>query len=51
MADEVLAQIDENVKKNKVMPTWGAPRFPVWLFAHTVEILRSYGFRSRVKMF
>lgn len=45
MADDVLTQIDERVKKNKVMLYMkGTPEFPQCGFsAHTVEILRSYG--------
>ena len=46
MADEVLTQIDEKVKNNKVMLYMkGTTDFPQCGFsAHTVEILRSYGF-------
>ncbi len=46
MADEVLAKIDEKVKNSKVMLYMkGTPDFPQCGFsAHTVEILRSYGF-------
>ena len=45
MADEVLTNIDEKVKNNKVMLYMkGTPDFPQCGFsAHTVEILRSYG--------
>src|SRR5262245_29026555 len=45
MADEVLTQIDEKVKNNKVMLYMkGTPEFPQCGFsAHTVEILKSYG--------
>ena len=45
MADDVLTQIDEKVKKNKVMLYMkGTPEFPQCGFsAHTVEILKSYG--------
>ena len=45
MADEILTQIDEKVKKNKVMLYIKAtPDFPQCGFsAHTVEILKSYG--------
>ena len=45
MADEVLTQIDEKVKQNKVMLFMkGTPEFPQCCFsAHTVEILKSYG--------
>ena len=45
MADEILTQIDEKVKKNKVMLYMkGTPDFPQCGFsAHTVEILKSYG--------
>ena len=46
MADDVLAQIDEKVKKNKVMLYMkGTPQFPQCGFsAHTIEILQSYGY-------
>ncbi len=46
MADDVLAKIDEKVKNSKVMLYMkGTPDFPQCGFsAHTVEILRSYGF-------
>ena len=46
MAEEVLRKIDETVKKNKVMLYMkGTPDFPQCGFsAHTVEILKSYGF-------
>jgi len=46
MADDALAQIDEQVKKNKVMLYMkGNPQFPQCGFsAHTVEILQSYGY-------
>ncbi|HXG52332.1 MAG TPA: Grx4 family monothiol glutaredoxin [candidate division Zixibacteria bacterium] len=46
MADDILNQIDEKVKKNKVMLYMkGSPDFPQCGFsAHTVEILRSYGY-------
>lgn len=46
MADDVLAKIDEQVKKNKVMLYMkGNPNFPQCGFsAHTVDILKSYGF-------
>jgi monothiol glutaredoxin len=45
MADEVLTQIDEKVKNNKVMLYMkGTTEFPQCGFsAHTVEILKSYG--------
>jgi Glutaredoxin len=45
MADEVLTQIEEKVKRNKVMLYMkGTPEFPQCGFsAHTVEILKSYG--------
>jgi monothiol glutaredoxin len=45
MADDVLAKIDEQIKKNKVMLYMkGNPDFPQCGFsAHTVEILRAYG--------
>ncbi len=44
MADDVLAKIDEKVKKNKIMLYMkGNPTFPQCGFsAHTVEILKSY---------
>lgn len=46
MADDVLAKIDEQVKKNNVIVYMkGNPDFPQCGFsAHTVEILRSYGY-------
>ncbi|MBI4529422.1 MAG: Grx4 family monothiol glutaredoxin [Deltaproteobacteria bacterium] len=46
MADDVLAKIDEKVKQSKVMLYMkGTPDFPQCGFsAHTVEILRSYGY-------
>ncbi len=46
MAEDVLAKIDEKVKKNKVVLYMkGTPDFPQCGFsAHTVEILRSYGY-------
>ncbi len=46
MADDVLSQIDEKVKNNKVMLYMkGTPDFPQCGFsAHTIEILKSYGF-------
>lgn len=46
MADDVLAAIDEQVKKNRIMLYMkGNPKFPQCGFsAHTVEILQSYGF-------
>ena len=46
MAEDVLTQIDDKVKKNKIMLYMkGTPDFPQCGFsAHTVEILRSYGF-------
>ena len=46
MADDVLSQIDAKVKNNKVMLYMkGTPDFPQCGFsAHTVEILKSYGF-------
>jgi monothiol glutaredoxin len=45
MAENVLNQIDEKVKKNKVVLYMkGTPEFPQCGFsAHTVEILKSYG--------
>jgi monothiol glutaredoxin len=45
MAEDVLAQIDQKVKTNKVMLYMkGTPEFPQCGFsAHTVEILKSYG--------
>ncbi|HEY7168146.1 MAG TPA: Grx4 family monothiol glutaredoxin [Candidatus Binatia bacterium] len=45
MADDVLKDIDEKVKKNKVMLYMkGTPDFPQCGFsAHTVDILKSYG--------
>lgn len=45
MADDVLARIDEKVRKNKVVLYMkGTPDFPQCGFsAHTVDILRSYG--------
>src|SRR5437016_6021598 len=45
MADDVLKQIDDKVKSNKVMLYMkGTPDFPQCGFsAHTVEIPRSYG--------
>ncbi len=45
MADEVLAMIDERVKKSKILLYMkGTPDSPQCGFsAHTVEILRSYG--------
>lgn len=46
MADDVLNKIEETVKNNKVMLYMkGTPDFPQCGFsAHTVEILKSYGF-------
>ncbi len=46
MADDVKAKIDEKVKKNKIMLYMkGTPDFPQCGFsAHTVEILKSYGY-------
>ncbi len=46
MADNVLASIDEHVKKNNVVLYMkGTPNFPQCGFsAHTIEILRSYGY-------
>jgi monothiol glutaredoxin len=46
MAEDVLSQIDSKVKNNKVMLFMkGTPEFPQCGFsAHTVEILKSYGF-------
>jgi monothiol glutaredoxin len=46
MAEDVMAQIDEKVKNNKVVLYMkGTPDFPQCGFsAHTVEILKSYGF-------
>lgn len=46
MAEDVLKKIDDTVKKNKVMLYMkGTPDFPQCGFsAHTVEILKSYGF-------
>lgn len=46
MADDVLAKIDEKVKKSKVMLYMkGTPQFPQCGFsAHTIEILQSYGY-------
>lgn len=45
MPDEVLSEIDQKVKSNKVMLYMkGTPEFPQCGFsAHTVEILKSYG--------
>ena len=45
MADEVLTQIEDKVKNNKIMLYMkGTPDFPQCGFsAHTVEILKSYG--------
>ena len=45
MTDDVLTQIEDKVKKNKVMLYMkGTPDFPQCGFsAHTVEILKSYG--------
>ncbi len=46
MADDVRAKIDEKVKKNKIMLYMeGTPDSPQCGFsAHTVEILKSYGY-------
>jgi monothiol glutaredoxin len=46
MADDVLAKIDEQVKKNKVMLYMkGNPQAPQCGFsAHVVDILQSYGY-------
>ena len=46
MAEDVLTKIEDKVKNNKVMLYMkGTPDFPQCGFsAHTVEILRSYGF-------
>ena len=46
MADEVLATIDERVKKSKILLYMkGTPDSPQCGFsAHTVDILKSYGF-------
>jgi len=46
MAEDVLNKIEEKVKNNKVMLYMkGTPDFPQCGFsAHTVEILKSYGF-------
>ena len=46
MSEDVLAKIDEKVKKNKVMLYMkGNPDSPMCGFsAHTVDILRSYGY-------
>ncbi len=46
MTDDVLNKIEETVKNNKVMLYMkGTPDFPQCGFsAHTVEILKSYGF-------
>ena len=46
MADDVLAKIDEKVKKSKVMLYMkGTPQSPQCGFsAHVVEILQSYGY-------
>ncbi len=46
MADNVRASIDEHVKKNTVVLYMkGTPNFPQCGFsAHTIEILRSYGY-------
>ncbi|HEX9454023.1 MAG TPA: Grx4 family monothiol glutaredoxin [Candidatus Binatia bacterium] len=46
MVEDVLNRIDEKVKNNKVMVYMkGTPDFPQCGFsAHTVEILKSYGF-------
>ena len=46
MAEDVINKIDNKVKNNKVMVYMkGTPDFPQCGFsAHTVEILRSYGF-------
>jgi monothiol glutaredoxin len=46
MADAILGKIDEQVKKHKlVLFMKGNPDFPQCGFsAHTVEILRSYGY-------
>lgn len=46
MADDVLAKIDEKVKKNKVMLyIKGTPQLPQCGFsAHVVDILSSYGY-------
>jgi len=46
MAEDVINKIDDKVKNNKVMVYMkGTPDFPQCGFsAHTVEILRSYGF-------
>ena len=45
MPDDVIAQIDEKVKKNKVMLYMkGTPESPQCGFsAHTIEVLKSYG--------
>ena len=46
MADEVLATIDERVKKSKILLYMkGTPDSPQCGFsAHTVDILKSYGY-------
>jgi monothiol glutaredoxin len=46
MAEDVINKIDEKIKNNKVMLYMkGTPDFPQCGFsAHTVEILKSYGF-------
>ncbi|MFQ5684461.1 MAG: Grx4 family monothiol glutaredoxin [Candidatus Binatia bacterium] len=46
MPDNTLVELDEQVKKNKVMVYMkGTPDFPQCGFsAHTVEILKSYGY-------
>lgn len=46
MSDDVLQKIDEEVKANKVILFMkGTPDFPQCGFsAHTVDILRSYGY-------
>jgi len=46
MADEVLAMIDERVKKSKILLYMkGTPDSPQCGFsAHTVDILKSYGY-------
>ena len=46
MAEDVLAKIDEKIKKNKIMLFMkGNPDFPQCGFsAHVVDILRAYGY-------
>ncbi|MFQ5904144.1 MAG: Grx4 family monothiol glutaredoxin, partial [Candidatus Binatia bacterium] len=46
MEDNILAKLDEQVKKNNVMVYMkGTPNLPQCGFsAHTVEILKSYGY-------